>query len=161
MSSMRPLDTVSGRSKPEADADTDDAPVPPRGGRAMPKSVTRTRPSTPTSTLSGLKSRCTSPASWAACRPRPAATNVSTTSGQARGCSRCHAVSVWPSTSSMAKNTRPSNVPTSCTVITLGWLSCAMACASRSSRWLRRRPAASSLPSCSTLSAILRSSSGS
>jgi hypothetical protein len=39
--------------------------------RASPKSVTRTRPSAPTSTLSGLKSRCNRPTAWAAARPRP------------------------------------------------------------------------------------------
>src|SRR5690606_24343851 len=40
--------------------------------RASPKSSTRTRPSGLTSTLSGLKSRCTSPALCAAASPRPA-----------------------------------------------------------------------------------------
>ena len=48
--------------------------------RARPKSSTRTRPSSPMSTLSGLKSRWTSPRSCAAARPRPAATITSTTS---------------------------------------------------------------------------------
>ena len=43
--------------------------------RANPKSATRTRPSSPTNTLAGLKSRCTTPASWAAARPCAAARN--------------------------------------------------------------------------------------
>jgi hypothetical protein len=38
----------------------------PAATRARPKSVTRGRPSAPTSTLSGLKSRWTMPAAWAA-----------------------------------------------------------------------------------------------
>jgi len=44
--------------------------------RASPKSMTRTWPSRPTMTLSGLKSRWTSSLSCAACRPRPAARNT-------------------------------------------------------------------------------------
>ena len=44
--------------------------------RARPKSVTRTRPSPPIRTLSGLKSRCTRPAACAAASPRPAATKT-------------------------------------------------------------------------------------
>ena len=42
--------------------------------RASPKSVTKTRPSRATSTLSGLKSRWTSPAACAAASPAPAST---------------------------------------------------------------------------------------
>src|SRR5262249_31805254 len=49
--------------------------------RANPKSPTRTRPSSPTSTFAGLKSRWTMPAVWAAASPRPAARNISTTAG--------------------------------------------------------------------------------
>jgi hypothetical protein len=44
-----------------------------RSARTSPKSVTRTRPSVPTRTFSGLKSRWTRFAAWAAARPRPAA----------------------------------------------------------------------------------------
>src|SRR5688572_22092151 len=47
--------------------------------RATPKSVTRTRPSCPTSTLSGLKSRCTSPEECAAARPLAASRKASST----------------------------------------------------------------------------------
>ncbi len=54
--------------------------------RARPKSMTRTSPSRPTMTLSGLKSRWTSPFSCAATRPRPAARNTRSTSCQLRGC---------------------------------------------------------------------------
>ena len=42
---------------------------PPRKRSAMPKSATRTRPSSPTSTLSGLKSRWTIPSACAAASP--------------------------------------------------------------------------------------------
>jgi hypothetical protein len=52
--------------------------------RAIPKSVTRTRPSLPTSTLSGLKSRWISPAAWAAARPRPAAVKSASPSRHGR-----------------------------------------------------------------------------
>ena len=57
---------------------------PPQRSRASPKSVTRTRPSRPTSTFSGLKSRCTRPAACAAASPRPAARNTSTNLAPAR-----------------------------------------------------------------------------
>jgi len=40
--------------------------------RTSPKSITRTRPSSPIITLSGLKSRCTRSAACTAARPRPA-----------------------------------------------------------------------------------------
>ena len=50
-----------------------------------PKSMTRTWPSAPIMTLSGLKSRWTSPRSCAAASPRPAAAKTSSTSGQLRG----------------------------------------------------------------------------
>ena len=53
--------------------------------RARPKSITRTLSSRPTITLSGLKSRWTSPASCAAARPRPAATKTRSTSRHSRG----------------------------------------------------------------------------
>jgi hypothetical protein len=68
------------------------------------ESVTRIRPSSPISTLSGLKSLCTRPARWAASKPRPAVTNTGTTSRHARGDAVSHDRSVLPSTSSMATN---------------------------------------------------------
>src|SRR5258705_464008 len=58
--------------------------------RATPKSATRTRPSAPMRTFSGLKSRCTRPARCAAARPRPAARKTATTSRQERGPSPSH-----------------------------------------------------------------------
>ena len=82
-------------------------------GRASPKSATRGRPSSPMSTLSGLKSRCTSPARWAACSPRPAATNMPTTSRQLLACAASQRRSVGPSTNSIARNTASPSTPTS------------------------------------------------
>jgi hypothetical protein len=102
--------------------------------RARPKSVTQTRPSLPTSTLAGLKSRCTSPAACAASSPRPAARYLSSTSRQERGFSCIQSRRVPPSSSSIVTNTWPSQVPTSKTGMTLGWEMRAMACASRNSR---------------------------
>ncbi len=52
--------------------------------RARPKSMTRTWLSRPTMTLSGLKSRWTSPFSCAAASPRPAAMNTFRISCQLR-----------------------------------------------------------------------------
>ncbi|MCB9748871.1 MAG: hypothetical protein H6713_02565 [Myxococcales bacterium] len=134
------------------------------GARASPKSITRTRPSSPSITLSGLKSRCTSPAAWAAASPRAAARYLSTTSRHDRGCARSHARSVTPRMCSIATNTRPSCTPTSCTPTTLGWARRASAWASRSSRTrpsVRRSREPTSLGLCSTLIATVRSSSGS
>ncbi len=81
--------------------------------RASPKSMTRTSPSRPTITLSGLKSRWTSPFSCAAASPRPAARNTRSTSGHERGCACSQNVTVFPSTNSIAMNTWSRNVPTS------------------------------------------------
>ncbi len=127
----------------------------PRPSPAIPKSSTRARPSRPTITLLGLKSRWMSPASWAACRPRPALTYTATIARQSRDAARSHASSVHPSTNSMAMNVCPACVPISCTVTTFGCDRRAIACASRNSRadW----PSPSSLR-CSTLTATLRSS---
>ena len=52
--------------------------------RARPKSRTRGRPSWPTSTLSGLKSRWMIPRACAAASPRPAATYIASASRQPR-----------------------------------------------------------------------------
>ena len=53
--------------------------------RASPKSATLTTPSLRTSTLAGLKSRCTRPTRCAAASPRPAATITATISAAGRG----------------------------------------------------------------------------
>ena len=77
--------------------------APPLGAPAMPKSVMRTRPSSPTSMLAGLMSRCTSPAACAAASPRPAATYRSSTARTAGRRSRSsQRASVSPSTNSIA-----------------------------------------------------------
>jgi len=102
--------------------------------RARPKSATRGRSSSPTSTLSGLKSRCTMPAACAAARPSPAAQYIAMISRADFARSRDHARAVPPATSSIATNTRPSTSPTSYTTTTLGCDSRASACASRSMR---------------------------
>ena len=81
--------SVSGLDSAAVDAAADELSIesvsegsaPPR---ASPKSSTRARPSTPTSTLPGLKSRCTIPAAWAAASPRAASTKTATTSGHDR-----------------------------------------------------------------------------
>ena len=107
------------------------APCP---ARASPKSRTRTRPSVPTITLSGLKSRWLMPARCAAARPRAAAVKISSNSRIARSRWRIHAPTVLPSTSSMAMNTSRPTVPTSNTDTTFGWATRASVRASRSSR---------------------------
>ena len=91
-------------------------------------------------------------------RPAPADAITATMSRQVRDFSRSHWRSVPPSTNSIARNTRPSNVPTSWIVTTWGWVSLAIALASRMSRVRLREPTPSAW---STLSATLRSSSGS
>jgi hypothetical protein len=81
--------------------------------RARPKSVTTTWPSRPSSTLAGLKSRCTSPRAWAATSPAPAARRRFITSAGARRSARSHSASVPPSSSSIATKSTPLAVPTS------------------------------------------------
>ena len=129
--------------------------------RARPKSVTITRPLRLTRTFSGLKSRCTSPAAWAATRPRPASTKARSTSSVGRGPSWIHRLRVVPSTRSIATKTPSSVAPTSWTATTLGWATRAMAWASRSSRAWRSWRAVPDGVSATTLMATLRSSSGS
>ena len=130
--------------------------------RASPKSMTRTWLSRPTMTLSGLKSRCTSPFSCAAASPRPAAMNTFRMSCQLRAAACSQYVTVFPSTNSIAMNTCSWKVPTSKTTTTFGCESRAIACASRSVRW---RPSWRETPfpgfTRSSLTATLRSSSGS
>jgi hypothetical protein len=125
---------------------------------ARPKSLTRGRPSLPMSTFSGLKSRCTSPASCAACSPRPPAMNIVTISRQPRSPSASQPLSVAPSTSSIAMNTCSPARPTSYTVTAFGCASLAIAWASRCNLTRASTPAP---PPRSTLIATLRSSSGS
>ena len=130
--------------------------------RARPKSLTRTRPSRPISTLSGLKSRCTIPAPCAASSPRPAATKTSRISSSARGRSRSQERSVPPSTSSIATKSWPCTSAASNTETTLGWESRAIACASRKSRACSSPlPMPSRASVRSTLIATRRFSSGS
>ena len=112
------------------------APLPasPSASPTSPKSVTRARPSTPTSTLSGLKSRCTRPARCTAWRPRPASTKAWRISAFLPRRSSQKTRSVRPSTHSITTSTSSPEASTSCTVTTLGCLSLAIACASRTSR---------------------------
>ena len=123
-----------------------------RADRASPKSVTRTRPSSPTSTLSGLKSRWTMPAACAAASPRPACTNTRRISRHGRGVSSQRA-SVAPSTSSIATNMQSRSNPTSWTCTTFGCERRAIAWASAASR--------SRCDARSTLSAMSRASAAS
>ena len=71
-----------------------------------PKSVTRGRPSLPISTFSGLKSRWTRPAAWAAANPRPHASSTAITSRHGRRAASSHARRLTPSISSIAMNVR-------------------------------------------------------
>src|SRR5262245_32725466 len=68
-----------------------------------PKSVTSTRPFLFMSRLVGLKSRWTSPAAWAAARPRPASRKTRWTSRQLRDPLLSQSPTVPPSTSSIAR----------------------------------------------------------
>ncbi len=129
----------------------------PSTARASPKSVTRARPSSSMRTLSSLKSRCTIPAACAAASPRPAPRNSSSTACHDRGSRASQRRTVSPGTSSIARNTPPSYVPTSWIATTFGCASRAIACASRSSRDCD----AESPPGRTSLIATLRASSGS
>ena len=113
--------SASGEARPEPEG-VDDGGTESKEGtmlpsrtparRARPKSSTRTRPSSPMSTLSGLKSRWMRPRSWAAARPWPAATITFTTSRQERS-PRSHVRRVLPGTYSMATNACPATIPAS------------------------------------------------
>ena len=75
----------------------------------MPKSVMTTRPSRPSSTLSGLRSRCTTPAACAAASPaQMALAIVRTSSTGRRPLAPSFAASDSPSTNSMVRNFSPS-----------------------------------------------------
>ena len=103
-----------------------------RRSRASPKSVTRTRPSRPTRTLSGLKSRCTSPAACAAASPRRRAHDRQHLAPRALRVLSQRAASRLRRAPS--RRTRVAgSVPTSWTATTFGCASRAIACASRTS----------------------------
>lgn len=126
--------------------------------RATPKSVTRTRPLPSTSTFAGLKSRWTSPASWAARSPRLAWMNASRISCGVRGRSSSHAPRVVPEISSIARTTCSPTTTTSKMFTTLG-------CDRRAIAWASRRSRTSPVLlfdiGCRSLIATRRSSSGS
>jgi hypothetical protein len=129
--------------------------------RATPKSATRTRPSSPTSRLSGFTSRWISPTACAAISPRPACTNTPTTSCHVRGASSRQRRTVRPATNSIATNTCPAYTPMSWIATMFGCDSLASAWASRISiAWLRRARAPSTSAYISLI-ATLRASSGS
>lgn len=154
----------------------------PSNSSARPKSSSRGRPSGSTSTLDGFRSRCSSPASCSACRPRAMPRNTSATArvslapmastgpmpttsiGSSRVCivrrsgadtPRNRSGSA-PSTSSIVKNQRSSSSPSSNNLTRLGWCSSAMA---RNSALNRSSDAASS--SWRSFSATSRSRSSS
>jgi len=83
------------------------------GATASPKSLTAARPLRSTSTFSGLKSRCTTPAACAAASPRPTAMNIRRIACHDRGSLTSQRASVAPSTSSIAMNTPSSSSPAS------------------------------------------------
>jgi hypothetical protein len=145
-------------------SDPPDAPgsssPPPR--RASPKSVTHTRPSSATRTLSGLKSRCTSPA---ACGRRQPPSGLQehvehlAPPSRALGEPRPHVPSVDEVHGD--EDAVTARADASWMAMTLGWTSLAMARASRISR-SRRSSASSALASgWMSLSATSRSRSGS
>jgi hypothetical protein len=95
------------RRPPVLGLDPVDARRPPRRRRSR---LTSTRPSLPTRTLSGLKSRCTSPSACAATSPRPAARKTATTSRQGRA-ERSQPPSEPPSTEFHGDEDLPAKVP--------------------------------------------------
>ncbi len=102
---------------------------------AMPKSVRTTRSPLPSSTLSGLTSRCRTPASWAASSAPRTARPILAASRASRVPSWRRSPSEWPVTSSMTTQGLPSSTTTSCTVTTAG---CSIRAAARASRCIRR-----------------------
>ncbi len=134
--------------------------VPSAAIAASPKSPTRARPSRSTRTFSGLKSRCTIPSRCAATRPCPAPRNIASTSRHDRSVAS-QPRRVGPGTYSITRNVVPSSDTISCTGITFGCDSRAIACASATS-WARPRMVGPNRRSpCSSLMATLRSSAGS
>ncbi len=126
--------------------------------RAMPKSVTTTRPSLPRSTLSGLRSRCTTPAACAPASPSAMATPTATARPTEKAPSRASAAeSDSPSTYSMVRNFSPSCSPMSNTRATFWWVTRRASLASRRKR--SRIPGVESSSRRITLSATISSSS--
>ena len=125
--------------------------------RAMPKSVTTTRPSSASITLYEVTSR------WTMCRPCAAPSAESTaraiwtaSSGGSAPSRRRRCFSVSPGTYSMAMYVTPSAVPRSYTPTMLAWLRLAAACASMRKRSTNSSSAASL--ALSTLTATWRPS---
>src|SRR6476646_10311656 len=87
--------------------------------RAIPKSVTRARPSESTRTFCGFRSRWTMPCSCAYFTPASTWRTISTASGTERPRS-IRSLSEAPSTYSIAMKWAPSNVPRSKTPTTFG-----------------------------------------
>ncbi len=94
--------------------------APPAGGpevdRAMPKSITRPSPSASTMMLAGLRSRCTTPARWAAPSPDATLRAMIITRGTASLPSRLRMVArSSPSRNGIVMYLRPSTSPMSWT----------------------------------------------
>ena len=128
-----------------------------RRALAMPKSVRTTRPSFPSMTLSGLRSRCSTPARWAA--PRPAHTSVAiamVAAGVTRPSRSRRARSDSPSMSSMVKKQSLRSCPMSKQRATFG---CVTRRARRTSRRKRSSmPGSRAISRAMTLSATVSSS---
>ena len=124
---------------------------------ARPKSATLTEWASPSSTFSGLTSRCAIPAACAAANPDRTPSMMSSASrgrSLVRSCSRSRRVR--PGTYSMARyRVRPS-APWSYTVTTFGWESLATDLASETNRRTKSSSLASS--ACMIFSATVRSS---
>jgi hypothetical protein len=80
---------------------------------ATPKSVSTTRPSRAISTLSGLRSRWTTPTACAAASASHSSTAIATASPTGSGPARRRSVSDSPATSSIVKKVSPSARPSS------------------------------------------------
>ena len=125
--------------------------------RASPKSATLTRPSEEMRTFSGLMSRWTMPARWAASSADSTGAMTSRDCrGESRPRSRIRSRRVAPSTYSMTRKTTPLSLPWSKTATTLGWLSRAADLASRVN--LETNSGSSASVECMTLTATRRSS---
>ncbi len=111
---------------------------------AMPKSVSSTRsvPSS-SSTLAGLRSRCSTPEVWAARSAPSRSTPIRAASAASTGpCSAMRSAREGPSINSRTMYGRSSSSTTSWTTMMFGWLSWARARASRRVRSRRRRASA-------------------
>ncbi len=127
--------------------------------RAMPKSVITTR-SGASSTLAGLRSRCTIPAWWATRSASRIAMPMAATRSTGRlPCVRMASASEPPRTYSITINGAPLCSTTSYTVTMPGWFRRPAARASRIARWLIPIRCASSSPGGSSSSLIATSRS--